>query len=89
MDAAGFGILLELNEGANDKGITFRLLKVTERVKQILEITRLNTVFEPALDPTSPRVLGDADHCVVCEYLLLASCTNSLNSFAFRSDTAQ
>ena len=46
VDAGGLGALLELREWTQSKGIEFRLVNVTQLVKQVLEITRLNTVFE-------------------------------------------
>lgn len=46
IDAHGLGFMLELREQLNVKGIEFRLVNLTERVRQVFEITRLNTVFE-------------------------------------------
>ena len=46
VDAHGLGVLLELREQTQSKGIEFRLMNVTRLVRQVLEITRLNTVFE-------------------------------------------
>ncbi len=46
VDAHGLGVLLELREQTQSKGIEFRLRNVTRLVRQVLEITRLNTVFE-------------------------------------------
>ena len=46
VDASGLGILLELRQWSSEKGIELRLIEVGARVKQILEITRLDTVFE-------------------------------------------
>ena len=46
VDAGGLGSLLELREWTQSKGIEFRLVNVTKLVKQVLEITRLDTVFE-------------------------------------------
>jgi anti-sigma B factor antagonist len=46
IDAAGLGMMLELREQAQSRGIEFRIMNVTKLVQQILEITRLNTVFE-------------------------------------------
>ena len=56
IDAAGLGALLQLRKEFKDKGIQLKLMNAAERVTQILEITRLNTVFEttsPALFPQS------------------------------------
>jgi anti-sigma B factor antagonist len=46
MDAHGLGVMLELREQTQSKGIAFKLMNVTKPVDQLLEITRLNTVFE-------------------------------------------
>jgi anti-sigma B factor antagonist len=46
IDAGGLGVLLELREHTQSKGIEFRLMNVTRLVQQLLEITCLNSVFE-------------------------------------------
>jgi anti-sigma B factor antagonist len=46
IDAGGLGVLLELREQSQGKGIEFKLMNVTKLVKQVLEITRLDSVFE-------------------------------------------
>ena len=46
IDAGGLGALLELREDLQAKGIKFRLMNVTKLVHQILQITRLDSVFE-------------------------------------------
>jgi len=46
IDAGGLGVLLELRQYTQSKGIEFRLKNVTKLVRQILEITRLDTVFD-------------------------------------------
>jgi anti-anti-sigma factor len=48
IDAAGLGVMLELREQTQLKGIEFRLMNVTRLVQQVLEITCLNSVFEIA-----------------------------------------
>jgi anti-sigma B factor antagonist len=45
IDARGLGALLELRAWAQSKGIEFRLMNVNRLVQQVLEITRLDTVF--------------------------------------------
>src|SRR6266540_6724194 len=45
IDAKGLSVLLELRELTHSRGIEFRLMNVTRLVQQILEITRLNSVF--------------------------------------------
>lgn len=46
VDAAGLGMLLELRERAHSKGIDLKLMNVTNLVSKVLEITRLDSVFE-------------------------------------------
>jgi anti-anti-sigma factor len=46
VDAHGLGVLLELREKTNSKGIRFQLMNVSQPLRQVLEITRLNTVFQ-------------------------------------------
>jgi anti-anti-sigma factor len=46
VDAGGLGAMLELREQVQAKGIVFKLMNVSELVGRVLEITRLNSVFE-------------------------------------------
>lgn len=46
IDAGGLGVLLELREQLQAKGVGFRLINLTNLVQQVLDITCLNTVFE-------------------------------------------
>jgi anti-sigma B factor antagonist len=46
IDAGGLGAMLELRERTESRGIEFRLKNVTKLVRQVLEITRLTSVFE-------------------------------------------
>jgi anti-anti-sigma factor len=48
IDAGGLGVMLELRENTESKGIEFRLNNVTKLVRRILEITRLDSVFKIA-----------------------------------------
>lgn len=52
VDAHGLGVLLQLREQALSRGVHFELLNVCKPLSRILEITRLNTVF----DINPPRV---------------------------------
>ena len=45
IDAGGLGVMLELREETESKGIEFRLQHVTQLVRRILEITKLDSVF--------------------------------------------
>ena len=61
IDANGLGVLLELRKHSESRGIEFRLQNVTKLVRQVLAITRLDTVFKVAVRkdlpvaPLSPR----------------------------------
>lgn len=60
IDAGGLGLLLELREQAHSNGIEFRIRNVTRLVRQVLEITRLNSVFEVPSQRRVPLIsLGD------------------------------
>lgn len=48
IDAGGLGLLLELREWARTNAIEFRLMNLAKLVQQVLEITRLDSVFEIA-----------------------------------------
>ena len=46
IDAHGLGVLLELRERTHAKGSRFELMNVSEPMSVVLEITRLNSVFQ-------------------------------------------
>lgn len=46
VDAGGLGVMLELREQAESKGVRFELANVTKLVSRVLEVTRLDSVFE-------------------------------------------
>jgi anti-anti-sigma factor len=46
IDAGGLGVMLELREQAESKGIRFELMNVTKLVSRVLEVTRLDSVFQ-------------------------------------------
>ena len=46
VDAGGLGAMLELREQAKSKGIRFELMNLNKWVRQVLEISRLDSVFE-------------------------------------------
>ena len=60
IDAGGLGALLELRQQIKAKGIDFKLMNVTRLVKQVLEITRLDSVFEISSEPELMRAAGTA-----------------------------
>jgi anti-anti-sigma factor len=51
VDAGGLGAMLELREQVQAKGIGFKIMNVNKLVGRVLEITRLDSVFE-----VTPRV---------------------------------
>jgi anti-sigma B factor antagonist len=46
VDAGGLGVMLELRAHAESKGIRFELMNVTKWVREVLEVTRLDSVFQ-------------------------------------------
>ena len=46
VDAHGLGVLLQLREQTLARGARFELMNVSASLNRILEITRLNTVFD-------------------------------------------
>jgi anti-anti-sigma factor len=46
VDAGGLGVLLELREQIQSKGIDFKLMNVSRLIGRVLEVTRLDSVFE-------------------------------------------
>jgi anti-anti-sigma factor len=46
VDAGGLGVMLELREQVEAKGIGFKLMNVSNLVGKVLQVTRLDTVFE-------------------------------------------
>jgi len=54
IDAGGLGVLLELRQHTESRDIEFRLKNVTKLVRQVLEITRLDTVFDISVGKEVP-----------------------------------
>ncbi len=46
IDAGGLGAILELREQANLKGIRFELMNLNKWVRYVLELSRLDSVFD-------------------------------------------
>ena len=46
IDAGGLGVMLQLREQAESRGIRFQLMNVTKQIGRVLEITRLDSVFQ-------------------------------------------
>ena len=57
IDASGLGLMLALRRQAEAKGVGIKLMNVSKFVKQVFEITRLDTVFEviPRVEPLPAR----------------------------------
>ena len=50
VDAGGLGVMLELRAQTASKGIGFKLTNVNKFVGRVLEVTRLNSVFDVTLN---------------------------------------
>ena len=46
IDAGGLGVMLQLREQAQSRGIRFELMNVTKQIGRVLEITHLDSVFQ-------------------------------------------
>jgi anti-anti-sigma factor len=46
IDASGLGLMLEMREQTQSKGMRFKLMNVTRLVGRVLEVTKLDSVFE-------------------------------------------
>ncbi len=46
VDAGGLGVMLALREQAESRGMRFGLMNVTKQINRVLEITRLDSVFQ-------------------------------------------
>ena len=71
VDAGGLGLMLELRERTQSKGIGFKLMNVTKLVSEVLEITRLNSVFEVT---TSAEILAAVSRTRPASTMNLAHC---------------
>jgi len=69
VDAGGLGLMLELRQQIESRGIRFKLMNVSKSVSRVLEVTRLASVFEitsrgelsPSSSPArSARMIGFA-----------------------------
>jgi anti-anti-sigma factor len=71
VDAGGLGVMLDLREQSQSRGIDFKLMNVSKLVSRVLEITRLNSVFEVTSVAT---VLSAAPRGRTTSVLELGSC---------------
>jgi len=69
IDARGLGVLLELREYVQSRGIDFQLRNVTGLVRRVFEMTRLDSVFEivPEIQVYSPSLNSNIDNGEPCE----------------------
>lgn len=81
VDAGGLSILLTVREWAHSMAISFKLMNVTNRVQQILELTRLDFVFECC----SVRELLWLLHCADFYGSMAGSSTESYGSTTSRT----
>ena len=63
IDASGLGILLEIREYLQSRAIDLKLMNVPGLIRQVLEITRLDSIFEiiaedQLLSPSSSKTIG-------------------------------
>lgn len=63
IDASGLGILLEIREYLQSRAIDLKLMNVPALIRQVLEITRLDSIFEiiaedQLLSPSSSSMIG-------------------------------
>ena len=74
IDARGVGLLLELREQLQSKGVEFRLMNVSGLVQQILRTTRLDSVFEISSEEeilsgdSSKEELAVSSNCMMTFY---------------------
>lgn len=72
IDAGGLGVMLQLREQAQEKGIDLKLMNVTELVNRLLEITRLNSVFQVT---SGAEILSTVSRDRPASLVQLPSCT--------------
>jgi anti-sigma B factor antagonist len=71
VDAGGLGVMLELRAYAQSKGIRFELMNISKWVARVLEVVRLDTVFEitssveffPTVSHSQPMSVGKFASC--------------------------
>lgn len=72
IDAGGLGVMLQLREQAQEKGIDLKLMNVTKLVNRQLEITRLNSVFQVT---SGAEILSTVSRDRPASLVQLPSCT--------------
>jgi len=71
IDAGGLGVMLELYRQAKSRGASFRLMNPNEFVDRVLQITRLNSVFERT---SAEQLLRDKSLARTASWSQLATC---------------
>ena len=72
IDAHGLGVMLELRRQSTSKGIPFKLMNVNKFTRRVLEVTRLDSVFEiipraePAIAAAGVRATSVRTPVAVC-----------------------
>jgi anti-anti-sigma factor len=64
IDASGLGLMLEMREQTQSKGMRFKLMNVSRLVGKVLEVTKLDSVFEitAAVEQMPARAQARASH---------------------------
>ena len=74
VDAHGLGVMLALREQVESKGIRFELMNVSKQIRKVLEVTRLDSVFQiigeveffPAVSRSRPAEVPPAATLASC-----------------------
>lgn len=68
IDAYGLGLMLELRRLSDTKGVRFKLMNVSKFTSRILEVTRLDSVFEiiPKAEPSIVRTTATRTQVAAC-----------------------
>ena len=68
IDAGGLGVMLELRRLSALKGVRFKLTNVSHFTRRVLEVTRLDSVFEiiPKAEPAMASVAHARTSIVAC-----------------------
>jgi|SRR5215831_17344373 len=72
IDASGLGLMLEMREHTQSKGIRFKLMNVTKLVGRVLEVTKLDSVFD--ITPTTEPLPAIAHARVTPNMMPMARC---------------
>ena len=68
IDAAGLGVMLELREQTESKGVSFKLINVTRLVRRVLEITRLDAVFVITSEAKELSAISQGPQALVAKF---------------------